>query len=103
MTDAVSESNIHQRLTQVIHPEIRDRNLVELGMIPKVQLAGNRVEVTLALPNLNVTIKGDLVTLIVQAVQLDGGRSRCRSECHGDEPRSKEEFPRSRQSRPCLA
>lgn len=68
MTDAVSESNIHQRLTRVVHPEIRDRNLVELGMISKVQAAGNRVAVTLALPHMNVTIKGDLVALVAQAV-----------------------------------
>lgn len=68
MTDAVSESSAYQRLAQIVHPEIRDRNLVELGMIPEVHVTGNHVGVTLALPHLNITIKGDLVALVAQAV-----------------------------------
>jgi metal-sulfur cluster biosynthetic enzyme len=61
MSNNVSESKIYKSLALVKHPEIQNRNLVELGMIPKVSVHDNRVRVTLALPSLESPIEHSLV------------------------------------------
>jgi Mrp family chromosome partitioning ATPase len=60
-------------LSTVKHPEITERNLVELGMIPEIGVDGNRILVTLTLPTMEVPIKQDLIDLIKMAVsQMEG-------------------------------
>ncbi len=74
MSNDVSESKIYKSLALVKHPEIQNRNLVELGMIPKVSVHDNRVRVTLALPSLESPIKQSLVETVQQAVEeIEGG------------------------------
>ena len=69
MSNNVSESKIYKSLALVKHPEIQNRNLVELGMIPKVSVHDNRVRVTLALPSLESPIKQSLVEKVQQAAE----------------------------------
>ena len=68
MPSRISRSEIFQVLSQVRHPEIPGRNLVELEMIPEVIVEGNQVFVMLALPTLDVPIKRELVDAVRQAV-----------------------------------
>lgn len=68
MTIHGSRSEVYQALSQVRHPEIRSRNLVELGMIPEVIVEGTQVYVMLALPSLDAPIRQELVDAVRQGV-----------------------------------
>ena len=68
MTMCVSKSEVIQSLSQVRHPEIQNRNLVELGMIQEVNLEGDRISVILALPSLEAPIKQELMDTVQQTV-----------------------------------
>jgi Mrp family chromosome partitioning ATPase len=69
VNEAVTESTVYERLVQVAHPEMKKRNLVELGMIGSVLVDGDKVIVRLALPNPKVPIKDELVRAVQQAVR----------------------------------
>ena len=73
MSTQISESIVYQHLSTVKHPEIPEHSLVELGMIPKVEIDGNNVLVTLALPTMEVPIKQDLINLVEKAVNTIKG------------------------------
>ena len=68
MTFHVSRSEVFQALSQVRHPEMQSRNLVELGMIPEVIVEGTQVLVTLALPSPDAPVRQELVDAIRQTV-----------------------------------
>ena len=68
MTFHVSKSEVFQALSQVRHPEIQSRNLVELGMILEVIVDGSQVLVILALPSLDAPVRQELVDAIRQTV-----------------------------------
>ncbi|MEJ2596750.1 MAG: Mrp/NBP35 family ATP-binding protein [Anaerolineales bacterium] len=68
MTLHVSRSEVFQALSQVRHPEIRSRNLVELGMIPEVIVEGTQILVILALPVLDAPVRQGLVDAIRRTV-----------------------------------
>jgi Mrp family chromosome partitioning ATPase len=68
MTFHVSRSEVFQALSQVRHPEIQSRNLVELGMILEVIVEDAQVLVILALPSLDTPIRQELVDAIRQTV-----------------------------------
>jgi Mrp family chromosome partitioning ATPase len=68
MTFQVSRSEVFQALSQVKHPEIQSRNLVELGMISEVTIEACDIHVNLALPVPEVPVKEQLVEAIRLAV-----------------------------------
>jgi Mrp family chromosome partitioning ATPase len=70
------EEVIRQALATLYHPELPDRNLVELGMIPSVRVEGERIRIQLALPYPNVPIKDTLIDMVRKCVSdLDPGLS----------------------------
>jgi Mrp family chromosome partitioning ATPase len=70
------EDLIRQALADLAHPELTDRNLVELGMISSVRVEAGRAQIRLALPYPNVPIKDDLIDMIRTRVsKLDPGLS----------------------------
>ena len=68
MSSHISKTDILQRLEQVNHPEFKERNLVELGMIPGVEIENSFVQVILALPSPDSPIRQELVELIRHAI-----------------------------------
>lgn len=68
MQSRTSRSDVFQVLSQVRHPEIQSRNLVELGMIPEVIVEKNEITVVLALPAPEVPIQQELMDAVRQAV-----------------------------------
>jgi Mrp family chromosome partitioning ATPase len=68
MPQNVSESELYHTLAAVKHPEIAEQNLVKLGMIPAIDIEGERVRVTLALPVLEMPIRETLIELIREAI-----------------------------------
>jgi Mrp family chromosome partitioning ATPase len=68
MPKQISKSDIYQALSHVNHPEITNRNLVDLRVISEVHVKDSNVHVTLALPNLQSPIKGELIEAVKQAV-----------------------------------
>lgn len=68
MTMHISKAEILQALSQIKHPEIKSRNLVELGMIPEVVVQANQINVTLALPSLDAPIRHELINKVKHAV-----------------------------------
>jgi len=69
MSKSVSKKKIYQVLEKVNHPEIKNHNLVELGMISDVDLNDISIRVTLALPSLDVSIKNELIVLVEEAIE----------------------------------
>jgi ATP-binding protein involved in chromosome partitioning len=68
MTSQISRPEVFQALSQIRHPEIKSRNLVELGMILEVIVEGDQILVILALPSEEAPIKQGLVDTIRQTV-----------------------------------
>jgi Mrp family chromosome partitioning ATPase len=68
MTEQISKTDILKTLNQVKHPEMNGRNLVELQMVKDVDVNNSNILVTLALPNLNVPIKDELIETVKQEV-----------------------------------
>ena len=62
MSLGVSESELYTYLRPVRHPEFEEYNLVDLGMIPEIELRHNLVRITVALPFPNLPIK---VTVLI--------------------------------------
>jgi len=71
LANEISEEDVWDTLSNVMHPEI-DSSLVELGMIRDVVVKENKVTVVLALPFLGVPIRDYLVGLICEAVMKLG-------------------------------
>lgn len=57
----LTESAILEALSHLQHPEVEGHNLVELGMIPNVEVENHRITVTLALPFRKVPIRDELI------------------------------------------
>jgi Mrp family chromosome partitioning ATPase len=74
MAQKVSVKALYQALASVNHPEIQERNLVVLGMIPEIRVVGDKAQVTLALPFPNTPVEQTLIALIRDAiVGMDAG------------------------------
>jgi Mrp family chromosome partitioning ATPase len=68
----ITTEGIRRALRAVQHPE-HPTNLVELGMIKDIALSAGRTVITLALPFMNVPVKGEIVERVTSAVSaLDG-------------------------------
>ena len=65
---AISHELVVEALARVRHPEIKERNLAELGMITGLSVQGNQVDVTLSLPFKNLPIEADLVSSVEEAI-----------------------------------
>lgn len=68
MANRVTESSLYEVVSQIKHPEIQNRNLVELGMIPEIKISGDQVTLLLALPSPELPIKDALINEIRQVV-----------------------------------
>lgn len=69
MSDKITETEIFRALAMVKHPEIQEHDLVELGMIPQVQIEDGRIAVELVLPSLETPIVSSLVDIVRGAVE----------------------------------
>ena len=75
MTQAITQDDVVQAISQIEHPEIA-RTLVQLGMIQEVQYNSEEKEtiLTLAFPVANVpeSVRNYIVNDIYQALQANG-------------------------------
>ena len=70
----ISKAQIYETLNQIKHPEMQHHNLVQLGMIPEVNIEKDQVQVILALPSLDAPIRKDLIETIQHSIDgLAGG------------------------------
>jgi Mrp family chromosome partitioning ATPase len=69
MEEQILKSEINKVLSTLEHPEIPGRSLLELGMIPTVDIHNNHINVQLALPALEVPIRQDLVAAVQQSLE----------------------------------
>jgi Mrp family chromosome partitioning ATPase len=60
-------STLLQTLAQIEHPEMKDKNIVELGMVPDIQIKGELVTITLAFPFRQVLITEELPQKVLRA------------------------------------
>ncbi len=67
----MNEEEVKKLLEKVMHPEI-DASLVELGMIKKVEVEGNKARITMAFPFPGVPIKYMLMEMVKQPLQKAG-------------------------------
>jgi Mrp family chromosome partitioning ATPase len=68
MANRVTESSLYEVVSQIKHPEIQNRNLVELGMISEIKISSNHVTLTLALPSPGLPIKDTLINEIKKSI-----------------------------------
>lgn len=74
MPGTISASDIYAALRQVKHPESKEYDIVELGMIARVDVEDRRVVITLGLPFMKLPIEEQLIDLVRNAVTaLDRG------------------------------
>ena len=64
----IKKRDVNEILFTLEHPEIPGRNLLELGMIPAIEIHNDKITVKLALPALDVPIRQDLATAVQEAV-----------------------------------
>lgn len=69
MKNKISIANVYDVLSTLNHPEIPSCNLLELEMIPDVDVQDGLVKVILALPSLDVPVKKEMIDSIRQAVE----------------------------------
>jgi Mrp family chromosome partitioning ATPase len=69
MKKEISKPDIYDVLSSLEHPEIPGCNLLELGMIPTIDIQNSHVTVELALPALDVPIRQNLTDAVQQAVE----------------------------------
>ncbi len=70
----LSKAQIFETLSQIKHPEMQHHNLVQLGMIPEVNIVKGQIHVILALPSLDAPIRKDLIETIHHSIDgLAGG------------------------------
>ena len=68
MPGQVSEADVYAALRQVMHPESPAQDVVDLGMIERVDVEGRRAQIMLALPFLKLPIEEQLIDLVHNAV-----------------------------------
>ena len=68
MSKKITESLVYKSLSGIRHPDIRDRNLVALGMIPEVNIEDDQISMILALPSLETPNKQFLINAIQKAI-----------------------------------
>jgi Mrp family chromosome partitioning ATPase len=69
MSTTLSEETVYDALSTIKHPEMPNTNLLELGMIPSVNVHNGHIKVTLALPTLKASVKDDLILRVEQSVE----------------------------------
>ncbi len=72
MPENFSEEQIHKEIAQVKHPFI-DCSLIDLGIIKKIIINGNKVSVIIALPFPNIPIKDSLISSVKNPIEKLGG------------------------------
>ena len=72
MSEKITESLVYKSLSRIRHPDIHDRNLVALGMIPEINIEDDHISVMLALPSLENPNKQSLVNAIQKAIEEVG-------------------------------
>jgi Mrp family chromosome partitioning ATPase len=83
MSNSVHQDKIYQKLATIRHPEIPAQNLVTLGMIPSISIEQEIVQVTLALPNLEVPVKQEIIRMIHES--LSNLSEKYKIEIHPEE------------------
>jgi Mrp family chromosome partitioning ATPase len=75
----VTEDNIRDALRSVKDPEI-GRNLVDLGMVRAIQVAGDKVDAQIALTTMACPLKGSIRDDVLHAIQSVPGVSEAKVE-----------------------
>ena len=69
MKKKISKSDVLDTLSSVLHPEIPNCSLLDLGMISEIEIQDHQVEITILLPSLDVPIRQDLVDEVRKAIE----------------------------------
>jgi Mrp family chromosome partitioning ATPase len=88
----VNESEIYQLLKTIKHPEIKEQNLVDLGMIANMFINDEIINITLALPKLDVPIKNDLIDQIRSAIAQSEKNRSVKVELIEMDPQQRKKF-----------
>ncbi|RJQ39299.1 MAG: MRP family ATP-binding protein [Anaerolineaceae bacterium] len=88
----MNESEIYQLLKTIKHPEIKEQNLVDLGMIANMFINDEIINITLALPKLDVPIKNDLIDQIRSAIAQSEKNRSVKVELIEMDPQQRKKF-----------
>ncbi|OGO17189.1 MAG: hypothetical protein A2Z14_16770 [Chloroflexi bacterium RBG_16_48_8] len=61
------KSAVIQALSRIEHPEIKNQNIVDLGMVPEIRVEDRLVTITLAFPFQEVPITAELPQRVIKA------------------------------------
>jgi Mrp family chromosome partitioning ATPase len=68
MSQKISKASLYKTIESIRHPEIPNRNLVELGMVSDIVISSDRIHISLALPFPGAPITETLAQLVEEAV-----------------------------------
>ena len=89
----ISQSDINQALSKVMHPEI-NYSLVDLEMLDDIVLEQGRLNLVLKLPFLGVPIKDDLIQLVKKAITDLDKTIEAKISLQEMNPKERDEFTR---------
>ena len=69
MSEKISKSIIYKTLSGIRHPDFPDHDLVELGMIPEVDIGADQIILTLVVPSLGDPDHQSLIDTVKQVVE----------------------------------
>jgi Mrp family chromosome partitioning ATPase len=69
MTEKITESFVYKSLSKIRHPDFHDHNLVDLGMVPEVEIKANHISVMLAVASLENPENQSLVDTIQKVIE----------------------------------
>jgi Mrp family chromosome partitioning ATPase len=98
-TSDPTESTILEALSHVQHPEMKEHNLIELGMIPRVKVQDGRIIVTLALPFSKAAARNELIERIQTALSDLASKSKVNVETIEMTPEQRASFSAVAQGR----
>lgn len=97
--DRFTKERILEALSQVYHPQMETRSLVELGMIKDVQISSDRLEISLALPFRKVPAREKIETSIHARLAALAPEVECKIEIVEMSPEQRASFNATVQGR----
>jgi Mrp family chromosome partitioning ATPase len=98
-TEKDLQSTILQALSQIQHPEVKEQNIVDLGMVPDVRVEDQLVTISLAFPFQDVPVTAELPQRVIQVAKEVCSDEQVRVDIRKMTPEERADFATRAQGR----
>jgi Mrp family chromosome partitioning ATPase len=98
-TEKDLQSTILQALSQIQHPEVKEQNIVDLGMVPDVRVEDQLVTISLAFPFQDVPVTAELPQRVIQVAKEFCSDEQVRVDIRKMTPEERADFATRAQGR----